>query len=1367
MSAPIPYKVQSGETLQDIAKKLGIKDWTELKKYHNQNAGSDQQTSDIPYAGFNLMTPTQEEIYEINGETPPADPVKEQKEAEQKQGEEKKKEEEEKKEEEASKSDHDGKYFVVHNAKCVCDKAENPKQTADLQVTTHKIIVLNDDSSKLAATEEDKTFIPPVATFGKCTLKPSSAGNLPCALAAAPKWSKTYESTQVMGKNTLTEISELQCMVGGKITIDKHGQTDSVSNAHADNTNPLELAAVNPAIEQPKKKEEYPVVTSISLTKIEDRKDFKEVDSKKKDIIYLRKNEEADFKANLKSGNKQLTSWMVYSDHQGKKENRLLLKEQIGTEFSQSFADLGKFRIEGYGKPKSPDFEKGKYDKCDPSCSIDVEVVENTLLDIECTSGDFSTRIDPSKNRKFRRGVPSVFKAKFFIPNLTEEEKSRLTLSLLDGSGNVVTDAVQNGETLTFTPQNTQAKYTIVAKYIDDTGNAIEKQMSGETEGNSVIAISHGAEVVRPGTAMSFSVSKMKYNFGNNPVYDLTSDESSEVKWNLNGVLQGTGKSITIPGNQLIAPGKYVVEAYSKVANATGKGGKDEEDDWRFEVKNNVVTEIKYDKKPKVGVNILFEISKMLIKDYDATKDGSIIWKITGPITATGAGEKFSYKFSAPGKYTINCSMGGRNCEKPLSIDVVQPKINTDTAKWMDNDGSSGNIIKEAGYGQDIAAYVRYEGLQGEEVKLEVYDNDSTGSNIIFEKSGILSDTATAVYWPFTLDDSIKQKIESKGATKKGELFFKMKSTNPSLVIQNSDKALASSLIVSDIPKIVDAYFCDASDTEKRYNSPISTPLYFKIYAINMVDKNVEVHFITKSDIYFSIAWNPKQWKDWKDVKDKFSKEVFFNTQQGKINKKGELILKVDPAKLGKPKNYFKISAIIKVTEGEGKDAKEKAVYLDHSDMAILYATATLPNMVENKGAVKVGRETLSTGNSKETDCCLIDEEFFLTNYEKEFPNVDKKGKPIPLGESVKGSLRRMFKSISEYYSNEKRCCNKYHIAYMLATAKLETGHTFDPVEEANWLSWSVRKNYFEEMYDPILGKNENRRKMARDNENTTQGDGEKYFGRGYVQLTWKKNYRKMQEKFKVDLINKRENALNHELAIKIMIYGSEQGIFTGAKLSTFINDSKKDYYNARRVINGTDEAAKIEGYAEKIEKCLKIKECNCGGKADNGTPCPTCKKTHYNVAKPEHWITQEPSECWAASVKVLKNYGITGGARANCIIVANQDEDTLTPVNAQTGIDYIDSQLKAGNPVVVGLDDNLRQTTYNAHKATDHFFVIVGSGCDNGKKFYNFFDVGSKTKEAGTSSSNKMYIKDNLLIEGKSNGGSHNYTVTEIRRNQ
>jgi len=54
-------------------------------------------------------------------------------------------------------------------------------------------------------------------------------------------------------------------MIGGKITINKHGQTDSVSNAHADNTDPLELAAVNPAIQMPEKADVTPVIDSVEI----------------------------------------------------------------------------------------------------------------------------------------------------------------------------------------------------------------------------------------------------------------------------------------------------------------------------------------------------------------------------------------------------------------------------------------------------------------------------------------------------------------------------------------------------------------------------------------------------------------------------------------------------------------------------------------------------------------------------------------------------------------------------------------------------------------------------------------------------------------------------------------------------------------------------------------------------------------------------------------------------------------------------------------------------------------------------------------------------------------------------------------------
>lgn len=714
MAEPISYKVQNGETLIDIAKKLGIKDWMQLKEYHDQN--SSQPVMNTPHPGFELQTPPQEEIYDMNGEAPPLDPVEEQKEAEETQKEEKKKEEEEKKQEEASKSEHDGKYFVVHNAKCVCNQAKDPSKTAALQVTSHKIIVFNDQAEKLAATEDDRTFMPPAATFGQCKLKPSSGDFLACVLAAAPKWSKTYESTTVQGKKTLTEISELQCMTGGLITIKEHGQTDSVSNAHADNTNPLELAAVNPAIEQPKKKEEYPIVTSISITEIENRPTFKARDSKdEREIIYVRKNEETSFKANLKSGNQQLTSWMVYTDHAGKKENRLLLREQIGVEFSQSFNDFGKFRVEGYGKPKKQDFEKGKYDKCDSSCSIDVEVVENTLLDIEVTSGDFSMRTVGGKN-KFRKGVPSVFKAKFFIQKLTDAEKSKLIMFVTDALGNNISDGVVNkGTILTFTPQNTNASYTITAKYTTESGKEIEKKISGETEGNAVLAISHAAHVVRPGTAMSFNVSKMKYNFDTEtPSYNLTTEESNNIKWNLNGVEIGRGKSITIPGDKLRVPGKYVVEAYSISSNATGKNAKDEEDDWRFEVKENDIVSFTLNGTPKVGKPITATVEQMVFADLLPTE--TIHWQ--APFLA-GTGKTVTITPKVAGTFDVSCKINN-NKGTNQKVTVVEAKITS--GFWNDFGGSE---ISEASWGQKVDYCIKGENIEGEDIEFAIFDKDT------------------------------------------------------------------------------------------------------------------------------------------------------------------------------------------------------------------------------------------------------------------------------------------------------------------------------------------------------------------------------------------------------------------------------------------------------------------------------------------------------------------------------------------------------------------------------------------------------------------------------------------------------------------
>lgn len=155
-------------------------------------------------------------------------------------------------------------------------------------------------------------------------------------------------------------------------------------------------------------------------------------------------------------------------------------------------------------------------------------------------------------------------------------------------------------------------------------------------------------------------------------------------------------------------------------------------------------------------------------------------------------------------------------------------------------------------------------------------------------------------------------------------------------------------------------------------------------------------------------------------------------------------------------------------------------------------------------------------------------------------------------------------------------------LAYMLATTFHETDFTMQPIHEAGG------KAYLTKMYD-IKG---NRPALARRNGNTRAGDGPKYCGRGYVQLTWKNNYAVMTKLlkaagFNVDLVSDPDEAMRDDIAAFIMFEGMLRGIFTGKKLADYIKGSKCDYVNARRIINGTDRASAIAGYARTFESCL------------------------------------------------------------------------------------------------------------------------------------------------------------------------------------
>lgn len=185
-----------------------------------------------------------------------------------------------------------------------------------------------------------------------------------------------------------------------------------------------------------------------------------------------------------------------------------------------------------------------------------------------------------------------------------------------------------------------------------------------------------------------------------------------------------------------------------------------------------------------------------------------------------------------------------------------------------------------------------------------------------------------------------------------------------------------------------------------------------------------------------------------------------------------------------------------------------------------------------------------------------------------------------------KTNLRIIVELINKYYERAPEKSNLFELAYMFATARHEayyfpSGEFFSSKPEVGSIA------YFNK-YDPVLAATQEHRDRAMKNGNTQEGDGYKYRGRGLVHLTWKNNYRKAEDHFDIPFVTQPERAAEPEHSVPIMIWGMKEGIFTGKKLSHYINPNGVDYLEARRIINGTDQRQRIAGYAQKFEAILR-----------------------------------------------------------------------------------------------------------------------------------------------------------------------------------
>lgn len=229
-----------------------------------------------------------------------------------------------------------------------------------------------------------------------------------------------------------------------------------------------------------------------------------------------------------------------------------------------------------------------------------------------------------------------------------------------------------------------------------------------------------------------------------------------------------------------------------------------------------------------------------------------------------------------------------------------------------------------------------------------------------------------------------------------------------------------------------------------------------------------------------------------------------------------------------------------------------------------------------------------------------FDLEVFLTLYKENFVIY------LPSGNAWEANFRRFV----EFLFDDPTLNSRRWASYILATAMHEGRAsrdrwkaTWNPVSESggenrdygalqtvtNWRDQPINAN------GEVINSN-----------NRTERTQQRYYGRGYVQITHQENYRAMDEALGLNGALHRNPDLaarDAQVSYNILSYGMINGSFRGSKrrvegrgyigghkLSDYFNDTITDYVAARDIVNGgRDKAELIAGYAQTFKNMFDV----------------------------------------------------------------------------------------------------------------------------------------------------------------------------------
>ncbi|WP_212002079.1 peptidoglycan DD-metalloendopeptidase family protein [Chitinophaga sp. HK235] len=389
----------------------------------------------------------------------------------------------------------------------------------------------------------------------------------------------------------------------------------------------------------------------------------------------------------------------------------------------------------------------------------------------------------------------------------------------------------------------------------------------------------------RPGETVTFTLHTSQTD---HPVNWVQTDE----KGNTSPLATTSSNSIQ---QTFVQPGSYVIQAITP------------QQTWQLSITvcQNLIQSIHTDQPTITGSTITFHIQRMVFPEMSLPEKNKLHWKLEGPENTHCQGvQAFRHHFTLSGNYTLYAYLYDIHQEAKLQFTVQTAMVHS--GKWIDADGQ---VIRQAGYNQEIGLYFEHTGLETQKVQLEIYARQTLRTTLILAETLQLP-ASKKVYYQLNTNKTFQQKIPQTWNGREAHLYFQIKTTTFPLL--HSDRTFPGNhtehLLITEKQQIVKAYFTDMQEQRTYFVTDHHREIALKIYAINLNNTVLDItllrlqsphHLQRPLTLYPITALQPQ-----------LTQHTVLHHCQCTVDKKGTVFLKVP---LNTLQHYSLIYALIKL----------------------------------------------------------------------------------------------------------------------------------------------------------------------------------------------------------------------------------------------------------------------------------------------------------------------------------------------------------------------------------------------------------------------------------------------------------------------